>query len=570
MVLKGIAASKGIAIAKVFEFNSEEIKIEKKEISNVDFEVNRLMENIDLTIEQIQKIKENALKNVSEDQASIFDAHILVANDPMLISEYREIIINDKLNAEYAVDKVSKRYIQMFKSMEDQYMKERSVDIKDVSERIILNLLGKRKQDLSSINHEVIIVSNDLTPSETSQLDKKFIKGFATNIGGLTSHSAILARSLSIPAVVGLESITDNVESGDIIAINGFSGEVFVNPSEEIIKQLKDEIKKIDEKDLQLKKFINAESKTKDGHKVIIAANIGSNKFIENVLEVNCDAIGLVRSEFLYMDSLNWPSEEFQFNAYKQILESLNNKQVIIRTLDIGGDKNLKYYDFKKETNPFLGFRAIRFCLANKDIFKTQLRALIRASEFGNLGIMFPMISTIDEFKQAKEFYLEVYKEVKKEFPNISNNIEVGMMIEVPAAAIISDQFCKYVDFVSIGTNDLIQYSMAADRINEDISYLYQPLNPSILKLIKLTIDGAHKNNKWAGMCGEMANDLNILPILLGMGLDEFSMSPNNVLAARELLSRINLKDAQELANKCLEAENSEQVKEIIEKYKKW
>lgn len=570
MKLKGIGASRGIAIAKVFELKHYDVNIEKKSITNVDLEIDKLNNAIDLAVKQIEKIKSMASKNLDAEHAAVFDAHIQVATDPMLKDEMISIIKSENVVAEFAVEEVSKKYVDMFSSMEDEYMKERAADIKDVSQKIIFNLLGIVKEDLAVINEEVIIVGFDLTPSETSQLNKKYVKGFATDIGGRTSHSAIMARSLEIPAVLGIGNITEKVESGDIIAINGSTGEVFINPSEEIIAKLKKEILEEEKLKKLLETFKNKSSISKDGHHIEIAGNIGSPQDVSGVLDAGGDAVGLFRSEFLYMDSSNWPNEEEQYQAYKEVLSKMNGKKVVIRTLDIGGDKTLKYFKFPQEMNPFLGYRAIRFCLDRKDVFKTQLRALIRASEFGKLGIMFPMIATIDEFKNARAFFDEVYQEVKKEYPNISNQIEVGMMVEIPAAAVNCENFCKYADFVSIGTNDLIQYSMAADRMSEKVSYLYQPLNPSILKLIKMTIDGAHKQNKWVGMCGEMAGDLQAIPILLGLGLDEFSMSASSILQARELVSRINYKDAQELANKCLSADNEEEVIKILKSNLKW
>ncbi len=571
MTLKGIGASRGIAIAKVFELKHYDIKIEKKAISDIDAEIEKLDKAIALAVEQINKIKSIASKNLDAEHAAVFDAHIQVATDPMMRDEMVAIIKDEKVVADYAVEQVSNKYIDMFASMEDEYMKERAADIKDVSQKIIFNLLGIVKEDLTSISEEVIIVGVDLTPSETSQLNKKFVKGFATDIGGRTSHSAIMARSLEIPAVLGIGNITEKVKTGDVLAINGTTGDVYINPSKDVLDELQEEIRKEEELKKLLETFKNKPSISKDGHQVDIAGNIGSPQDVTGVLNANGDAIGLFRSEFLYMDSQDWPNEEEQYQAYKIVLEKMKGKKVIIRTLDIGGDKTLKYYEFPKEMNPFLGYRAIRFCLDRKDVFKTQLRALIRASEFGELGIMFPMIATVDEFRQARAFYDEVYAEVKKEHPNVSTSIEVGMMVEIPAAAINCENFCKYADFVSIGTNDLIQYSMAADRMSEKVSYLYQPLNPSILRLIKMTIDGAHKQGKWAGMCGEMAGDLRAFPILLGLGLDEFSMSASSILQARELLSRINLKDAQELANRCIMAENEAEVEKIMqENSKNW
>lgn len=565
---KGIGASRGIAIAKVFELKNLEVEIKKSKVNNSQEEIKKLEKSIEQTIKQIEKIKQISSKNLDAEHMAIFDAHIQVANDPMMKNEIIDMINSESVNAEYAVEEISNKYITMFSSMDDEYMRERAADIKDVCQKIIFNILGIVKEDLTQINEEVIIVSYDLTPSETSQLNKQFVKGFATDIGGRTSHSAIMARSLEIPAVLGIGDITKKVKTGDLIAINGTTGEVYINPSKEVIKELENKIEEENKLKEILKTFKDKPSQTKDGHKIEIAANIGSSQDVMGVLEVNSDAIGLFRSEFLYMDSDNWPSEEEQYQAYKIVLEKMKSKKVVIRTLDIGGDKTLKYFKFNYEMNPFLGYRAIRFCLDRQDIFKTQLRALIRASEFGKLAIMFPMIATVEEFKQAKQIYQDVYQEVKKEYPNISKNIEVGMMVEIPAAAVNCENFCKYADFVSIGTNDLIQYSMAADRMNEKISYLYQPLNPSILRLIKLTIDGAHKQGKWVGMCGEMAGDLRAIPILLGLGLDEFSMSASSILQAKELISRISIKDAQEIANKCINADDEKEVISILEKNK--
>lgn len=569
MSLKGIGASRGIAIAKVFELKEHNVQITKK-TATVDQEVSKLESAINLAVQQIEKIKEIALKNIDEEHAAVFDAHIQVATDPSIKDEVIQIITNEQCNADYAMNDVAQRYISMFESMDDQYMKERAADIKDVSQKIIFNLLGIVQEDLTAINEEVIIVGVDLTPSETSQLNKKYVKGFATDIGGRTSHSAIMARSLEIPAVLGLKDITKQVQTGDILAINGTTGEAYINPSKELIEKLeKENLEEIKRKET-LKLFKDKQSISKDGKHVEIAGNIGSPQDVAGVLTAGGDAVGLFRSEFLYMDSLDWPSEEEQFQAYKKVLADMNGKKVVIRTLDIGGDKTLKYFTFPEEMNPFLGWRAIRLCLDKIDIFKTQLRALIRASEFGTLAIMFPMIATVDEFKKARQIFDETFKEVKKEFPNVSNKIEVGMMVEIPSAAVHADVFCKYADFVSIGTNDLMQYSMASDRMNEKVSYLYQPLNPAILRLIKLTIEGAHKRGKWAGMCGEMAGDINAIPLLLGLGLDEFSMSASSILEARELISRLDTKQLKDFANQVLELDNEEQAIKFMEENKTW
>ena len=565
--LKGINASQGIAVGKVFELKHIQLNITKKS-SKPSKEIKDLEVAIDVAINEINKIKEIAMKNLGPEEASVFDAHIQVASDPAIKDEIIALINSEKCDAAYAMDTISKNYITMFENMDDIYMKERAADIKDVSRRIIYSLLGIKTQDLTSIDEEVIIVAYDLTPSETSQLNKKFVKGFATDIGGRTSHSAIMARSLEIPAVLGLKTITKDVNDGDIIAIDGDTGEVFINPTKELLKKLSTKQEINDKEKSRLQTFKNMKSLTKDGKHVEIAGNIGSPIDAESVVENGGDAVGLFRSEFLYMDSTNWPTEDEQYESYSSVIKKMNGKKVIIRTLDIGGDKTLKYFDFPEEMNPFLGYRAIRLCLDKQDIFITQLRALIRASEFGKLGIMFPMIATVDEFRQARAIYDKAYQDVLKENPNISKEIEVGMMVEVPSAAVHTEIFCKYADFVSIGTNDLMQYTMASDRMNENVAYLYQPLNPSILKLIKMTIEGAHKAGKWAGMCGEMAGDMSAIPLLVGMGLDEFSMSASSILQAREFISRIDSKKAKKMVDEVIMADNEEQVKIILKKYK--
>ena len=565
--LNGISASQGIVIGKVFELKQITLDIVKK-LANPSKEIEVFELAISESIIELEKIKKVASKNLSVEEVAVFDAHIQVASDPAIKEEVIELITSQKCDAAFAMDFVSKKYISIFENMDDAYMRERAADIKDVSRRVIYNILGIKPQDLSTINEEVIIVAFDLTPSETSQLNKKFVKGFVTDIGGRTSHSAIMARSLEIPAVLGLKTITSIVKNGDIIAINGNEGEVFINPTSIVIKELLDKKEAYASKKKKLQSFKNIKSVTKDGRSVEVAGNIGSPKDVASVLENTGDAIGLFRSEFLYMDSSDWPTEEQQFNSYSSVLKQMNGKKVIIRTLDIGGDKTLKYFNFPEEMNPFLGYRAIRLCLDKQDIFITQLRALIRASEFGKLGIMFPMIATVDEFRQAKSIFNKVYEDVLKTNTKISKEIEVGMMVEIPSAAVHTEVFCKYADFVSIGTNDLMQYSMASDRMNESVAYLYQPLNPSIIKLIKMTIDGAHKSGKWAGMCGEMAGDISVIPLLVGMGLDEFSMSASSILEAREFISRIDTNQASKMVEEALIADNEEQVEIILKKYK--
>lgn len=565
-MIKGIGASRGVAVAKVLllkpiVYNTNQIKADPVE------EINKYLNAINVSVSQIELIKKLAV-NLSPDELQIFDAHIQLVQDPAIIDETKEYINSLSCNAAHAIDVVTKKYIEMFLSMDDSYMKERAADIVDIAKRIIINVLGLKQYDLTAINEPVIIVSYDLSPSETGQLNDLYVKGFATDIGGRTSHSAIMARSLEIPAVLGLKDITTKVKTGDMLAINGSTGEVVINPDKETLNKFEKEANEL----LALKKlwatFKNKKAISKDNKNFITAANIGSPKDLINVIKSTADAIGLFRSEFLYMDNSHWPTEQEQFESYKKVLEGMEGKQVIIRTLDVGGDKTLTYFSFPEETNPFLGYRAIRLCLDQEDIFRTQLRALIRASEFGNLAIMFPMIAVVEEFKKAHAIYKQEYIKMQAIYPNISKNIEVGMMVEIPSAAVHTEAFCKYADFVSIGTNDLMQYSMASDRMNEKVSYLYQPLNPAILKLIKMTIDGAHKAGKWVGMCGEMAGDINVIPLLIGMGIDELSMSASSILRARELISRIDSKDMKAILDKVLNADDQDEVIEILKSLK--
>lgn len=565
-MLKGIGASRGVAIAKVLLL--EPLVIDTKRTkSDPQQEIKKYQEAITKSISDLKTIKNKAV-NLSADELQVFDAQMEIVNDPAIIDEVIAMINDEQCNAVYAMNEVSQKYIQMFAAMDDAYMRERAADIGDVSKRIMANILGIKQQDLSSIDEEVIIVSYDLTPSETGQLNAKFVKGFATDIGGRTSHSAIMARSLEIPAVLGLKNITSMVKSGDILAINGGNGEVIVNPDQDTINEFKKQAEALAKLKALWATFKNKPSVTKDGKQVVIASNIGSPKDLIGVKNATADSVGLFRSEFLYMDNSNWPTEDEQFEAYKAVLENMHGKQVVIRTLDAGGDKHLSYFEFPEETNPFLGYRAIRLCLDHEDIFRTQLRALIRASEFGSLAIMFPMIATVDEFKQARAIYDDEYWKLSKTNAKISKSIQVGMMVEIPASVVHTEVFCKYADFVSIGTNDLMQYSMASDRMNEKVSYLYQPLNPSILKLIKMTIDGAHKAGKWVGMCGEMAGDINVIPLLVGMGLDEFSMSSSSVLRARELISRTDSKLLASILPEVFNADGQNEVLAILKAHK--
>lgn len=558
-MLKGIAASQGIAVAKVYKLEQPVLDIVMK-ASDPDEELAKLDAAFTKTVEDIEKIKEVASKSLAPEELAVFDAHLMMAGDPELRSQIEDMIKNDKVNAEYATEQVANMMITIFESMEDAYMRERAADIKDVTFRLKCNLCGKIIPNLATIDTPVVIVAKDLTPSDTGSLNKEFAKGFATEIGGRTSHSAIMARSLEIPAVVGVTGILEAANEGDEVILDAISGEVILNPTAEQVAEYTAKAEEFKAQKEALKALKDQPSISTDGHKVLLVGNIGSPKDVEGVVENGGEGVGLFRTEFLYMKSEDWPDEDTQYEAYKAVLETMNGKPVVIRTLDIGGDKKLKYYEFEEELNPFLGVRAVRFCLMRKDIFRTQLRALLRASAFGKLCIMFPMIATVQEFKDAKACYEEARAELIAEGVKVGDDVEVGCMIEIPAAAVLADQLSKYADFFSIGTNDLIQYSMAADRMSQPVSYLYQPLNPSILRLVKMTIDGAHKNGKWCGMCGEMAGDETAAPLLLGLGLDEFSMSATSILKARQIINSLSYEEMKDLAAKAVECDTMEDV----------
>ena len=569
MNIKGIAASNGIAIAKAFKLIEPELTVVKATISDVEAEINLYKEALVKTTEELQKIKVKAAQNLSEEEAAVFDAHINMANDPELLSQTTDKIKSESVNAAYAFDEVSNMFIMMFESMDNEYFRERAADIKDIKKRILAHLLGVKVNDPSTIDEQVVIIAEDLTPSDTAQLDRNFVKGFATNIGGRTSHSAIMARSLEIPAVVGTKTILEDVKDGDMIILDGLEGNVIVNPTAEQVAHYEEVAKQYEAQKAEWAKLKNEKTVSKDGQHVELAANIGTPKDVEGVLANGGEAVGLYRTEFLYMGRDNFPTEEEQFEAYKAVLEAMGDKPVVVRTLDIGGDKELPYLHLPKEMNPFLGYRAIRLCLDDTDLFRTQLRALLRASAYGKLRIMFPMIATLNEFRSAKALLLEEKAKLVAEGVTVSEEIEVGMMVEIPSAAVLADQFAKEVDFFSIGTNDLIQYTMAADRMNEKVSYLYQPYNPSILRVVKMVIDAAHKEGKWTGMCGEMAGDQTAIPLLLGLGLDEFSMSATSILPARSLISKLSKAEMADLAAEALNKSTVEEVIELVESIQK-
>lgn len=564
--MKGIGASPGIAIGKVIVKKDPKIELEEKKIKDVQAEIQKLKDNLIKSQNEIKIIYEKTKKNIGEEEAKVFAAHMMILEDPEMCGQIEAKIEEDQVNAEWAVKEVAEMFIEMFKSMDNEYMRERAADIKDVTGRVIRNLLGVKITDLSNLEEEAIVVAEDLTPSDTAQMDKVKVLGFVTKIGGRTAHSAIMARTLGIPAVVGVGQEFESIKSGDNLVFDGKEGIVFVNPEEEVLNKFREKKKEFEELTEKLKTFIGKESKTKDGIKVELSANIGTPNDVDSILKNDGEGIGLYRTEFLYMDKERFPTEEEQFEAYKIVAQRMEGKPVVIRTLDIGGDKDLPYMDFPQEMNPFLGYRAIRLCLDRKDIFKTQLRALLRASAYGNIKIMFPMISSIEELRQAKKVLEEVRIELRKEEVCFNEGMEVGMMVEVPAVAIMSDVFAKEVDFFSIGTNDLIQYTTAVDRGNKDIAHLYNQFHPALLRLIKIVIDNGHREGIWVGMCGEVAGDPKMIPLLIGMGLDEFSMSPASILKARWIISGISKQAMEEKAQKIIKFATAEEVKRELEK----
>lgn len=565
--LVGIAASDGIAIGKAYLLTEPDLSFDKVSITDPEGEIKRLLDSFEKSKNEIQGIREHVAKAVGEDEAQVFDAHLMVLSDPELFDGIKNDITENMINAEAALSTVAKMYINMFESMEDNpYMQERAADIKDVTERVMGHLLGFKIPSPATINEEVVIVAKDLTPSDTAQLNRDYVKGFVTDIGGRTSHSAIMARSLEIPAVVGTKEVTQVIAEGDMVIIDGLEGDIIIRPNEETIAVYQEKAAAFKEQQLEWAKLKDSKSLSKDGKQIEIAANIGTPKDLTGVIENGAEGIGLYRTEFLYMDSEDFPTEDEQYEAYKAVLEGVNGQAVVVRTMDIGGDKELPYLQLPEEMNPFLGYRAVRISLAETEMFRTQLRALLRASVHGKLRIMFPMIATVNEFRDAKAILDEEKAKLEAEGTEVSNEIQVGIMIEIPAAAVLAHQFAKEVDFFSIGTNDLIQYTMAADRMNERVSYLYQPYNPAILTLLKHVIDSAHAEGKWVGMCGEMAGDQTAVPLLLGLGLDEFSMSASSVLKTRSLVAKLDSKEMEKLANKAInECATVEEVIALVE-----
>ncbi|NLX62691.1 MAG: phosphoenolpyruvate--protein phosphotransferase [Tissierellia bacterium] len=563
--MDGIGISAGIAIGKVLVYKEAELIIEKKQITNIKDEIKRLKMSIERATKEIDELYKEMLSTVGKYEAAIFNAHKMILNDPKFIDSIKSRINEHKVNAEYAIREISDYYISIFKNMEDEYLKARALDIEDISKRLVRILLGVKNKDLRSIKEECILVAEKLTPSDIAQMNKDMVMAIVTERGGRTSHTSIMIRAMEIPYVTGIKDIIKKVEDGENIIVDGSKGLVITNPSQEQIEEyrakkyefvrIKDEIKRI--KGLR--------SISKDGVEVRLAANIGNPKDVEKVLENDGQGIGLYRSEFLYLNRDSVPSEEEQFNAYRFVAEKMGGKPVVARTLDVGGDKHVYCLNLPKESNPFLGYRAIRLCLDMEDIFKIQLRAILKASAYGNIKIAFPMVSSIEEIRRAKALLEEVKEELRLKRIPFNENLKIGMMVETPAAAIHSNIFAEEVDFFSIGTNDLIQYTLAVDRENEAISHLYSQYDPAVLKLIKMIIDNGHRAGIKVAMCGEAASDEKLIPVFLAMGLDEFSMNPSSLLKSKWIIKNTCKKEIEPMIETILSLPTAKEVEEFID-----
>ncbi|MEW6088266.1 MAG: phosphoenolpyruvate--protein phosphotransferase [bacterium] len=564
---KGIPASPGIISGRAFIIDKDNFVIEKKKVSQgqVKNELLRLEKAIVATKKEIFELKERLTKELSESEARIFDAHLLILEDPVFTKDIVDKVEKEKLSVEYALSESLKKTASVFEKINDIYLKERSADLKDVGRRLIYNLLGYNKRSISQLKQKVIIIAHDISPSDTASMKKDKVIGFATDIGGETSHTAIIARSLAIPAVVGLRNISNNVKTGDTVLIDGNQGVVIINPSEKTLKAYQAIKRRFNVFEKELKKVTKLPAETQDGHSVELVGNIESPEEVDAVLEHGGEGIGLFRTEFLYLNRNSLPTEEEQFQVYKKAVKKVGSKPVIIRTLDIGGDKFVSYMDISPEVNPFLGLRAIRLCLEHPEIFKVQLRAILRASAFGQIKIMFPMISGLSQLKEAKRILNEVKEGLDKDKIAYDKDMEIGVMVETPSAAVIADILAKEVDFFSIGTNDLIQYTLAVERTNEKIAYLYEPLHPAIIRLLKNIIDAGHKEGIWVGLCGEMASIPLFVIILLGMGLDEFSTNIVSLPLVKKIIRLTTYHDTKILADKIMGLSSSVEIRKYLQ-----
>ncbi len=566
-MLKGKTASKGRAIGEALVLVKKKLKIKEKKTDNVEESLKQFKEALEKSTEDLKKIREKTLENLDEEHAEIFDAHMQMVNDPEIKGQVKNMIEGEKLSAPAAYKKVTDQFIGQFEAMEDDYFRERAGDIKDIQHRVLSHMLGEKPKDMSLLETDTIVVAEDLTPSDTANLDLEHVRGFITEKGGLTSHTAIMARALNIPALVGVRDAVSEVSDGDLLYVDAYQGDVRVNPDEHTLKQARQAVREEEKRIEALKAYKGNVTETEDGHRMPLYANIGSPRELFAIHENGAEGIGLFRTEFMFMDASEMPSEDAQIEAYKEVFKSIH--PVIVRTIDIGGDKELSYLKQKKEENPFLGKRAIRLCFDEERMFKTQLRALlIAAKDTHDVRIMFPMVATTDELRRALSILDDVKKDLDAEDKDYQKDIRTGIMIEIPSAALNAAELAKMVDFFSIGTNDLIQYVFAADRMNEDVAYLYQPLSPTLLRLIRHTVDGAKKEGIEIGVCGEMAGDLDAALLLCGMGMDELSMNASNILEIRKALSKVTSDDLKKLADDALKKTHTTDVKALLESFR--
>ena len=565
-MISGIPASPGIVFGKALVVKEEKIVLDTQKIkeSQIDAEIVRFYEGRSAAVEQLNSIKDRAYASLGEEKAAIFEGHLMILEDEELEEEILDYLRSNKVNAAVAANVIIDQQVAMLSEIDDEYLKERAGDIRDIGNRLIKNILGMHIVDLGEINEEAILVAYDLTPSETAQLNLDKVLGFVTDIGGRTSHTSIMARSLELPAIVGTNNVTELVNTGDFLILDALNNAVYVNPSQDEIQRLKTLQAKLAEEKAELAKLKDLPALTLDGHRVDVVANIGTIRDVEGAERNGAEGVGLYRTEFLFMDRDQLPTEEEQFIAYKEVVEAMNGNLVILRTMDIGGDKELPYLNLPKEMNPFLGWRAIRIALDRREILNAQLRAVLRASAYGRLAVMFPMIISVEEIRELKSVIEELKVELRNEGKDFDENIQIGVMVETPSAAVNAKFLAKEVDFFSIGTNDLTQYTLAVDRGNELISHLYNPMSPSVLSLIKQVIDASHAEGKWTGMCGELAGDENATILLLGMGLDEFSMSAISVPRIKKLIRNVNYQDAKHLAEKALQQPTAAEIERLV------
>ena len=568
-MISGIPASPGIVFGKALVLKEEKIVLDTTKITDdqVEAEVARFYEGRNAAVEQLNSIKDRAFASLGEEKAAIFEGHLMILEDEELEEEILDYLRSHNVNASVAASKIIDQQVAMLSEIDDEYLKERAGDIRDIGNRLIKNILGMPIVDLGDINEESILVAYDLTPSETAQLNLEKVLGFITDIGGRTSHTSIMSRSLELPAIVGTNNVTEQVNTGDFLILDAVNNRIYINPTQAQIDELKALEAKLAEEKAELAKLKDLPAITLDGHKVDVVANIGTIRDCDGAHRNGAEGVGLYRTEFLFMYRDQLPTEEEQFIAYKEVVEAMDGRLVVLRTMDIGGDKDLPYLDLPKEMNPFLGWRAIRIALDRREILHAQLRAVLRASAFGKLAVMFPMIISVEEIRELKSVMEILKAELRTEGKAFDENIQIGVMVETPSAAVNSKFLAKEVDFFSIGTNDLTQYTLAVDRGNELISHLYNPMQPSVLSLIKQVIDASHTEGKWTGMCGELAGDERATLLLLGMGLDEFSMSAISVPRIKKLIRNVNFQDAKALADKALQQPTAAQIERLIEEF---